>query len=204
MLDNYLRKYFVMGSQNCTRPPEVILEEALKAGITAFQYREKGTNALDGEEKLILGKKLRELCHKYRVPFFVNDNLDFALQLEADGIHVGQDDQCVAEIRIKHPNMLIGLSISNHQEFNESYIELVDYIGVGPIYQTSSKEDAKAPVGTEWISELRKEHPYLPIVGIGGITTVNANNVIKAGTNGVAIISAITQADNIYEAVQQL
>src|SRR5699024_834891 len=131
MLDNYLRKYFVMGSQNCTRPPEVVLEEALKAGITAFQYREKGEHALIGKEKVALGERLRELCDTYRVPFFVNDDLELALQLEADGIHVGQEDKCVAEIRIKHPNILIGLSINNNEEMNQSYVELVDYIGVG-------------------------------------------------------------------------
>lgn len=204
MLDNYLRKYFVMGSQDCSHPPEDILKEALQSGITAFQYREKGPAALQGKEKQLLGEKLRLLCREYRVPFFVNDDVTLAMELEADGIHVGQDDADVADLRINNPNLLIGLSISNEAELEQSPIELVDYIGAGPIFLTSSKADAKQPVGTEWIKQVRQRHPYLPIVGIGGITTENAHDVVAAGANGVAVISAISRAENIPAAVEQL
>lgn len=203
MLNQFLQKYLVMGSQDCMRPPEEVLKEALQAGITAFQYREKGNGACQGKEKQLLGEKLRLLCREYRVPFFVNDDVALAIELDADGIHVGQDDADVTEIRIKYPNLFIGLSVSNEAEVEESPLQLVDYIGAGPIFPTSSKADAKQPVGPEWITRLRQQYPYLPIVGIGGITTENASAVLAAGADGVAVISAISMADNIQAIVRQ-
>lgn len=94
-----LRKYFIMGSQNCKRDPVDILDEAIKGGITAFQFREKGTGALTGEAKLTLGKQLRAMCLNHNVPFFINDDIDLIDVLNVDGIHVGQGDMSVAEIR---------------------------------------------------------------------------------------------------------
>ncbi|MFU0790454.1 thiamine phosphate synthase [Cerasibacillus sp. JNUCC 74] len=199
-----LRKYFIMGSQNCDRDPKQILKEAIAAGITAFQYREKGTGSLTGFQKYILGKQLRDICRYYHVPFFVNDEVELAQVLEADGIHVGQDDLSPTDLRRKFPNKWIGLSISNNQELSASPIDCVDYLGVGPIFATTTKEDAKPPVGTTWISEVKQRYPNMPIVGIGGISTQNANSVIEAGADGVAVISAITRANDIQEAVVQL
>lgn len=199
-----LRKYFIMGSQNCNRDPKQILEEAIAAGITAFQYREKGTGSLTGFQKYILGKQLRDICRYYHVPFFVNDEVELAQLLEADGIHVGQDDLSPSDLRRKFPNKWIGLSISNNQELSASPIDCVDYLGVGPIFVTTTKEDAKSPVGTTWIKEVKQLYPNMPIVGIGGISTKNANSVIEAGADGVAVISAITRANDIQEAVVQL
>jgi thiamine-phosphate pyrophosphorylase len=199
-----LRKYFIMGSQNCDRDPKQILKEAIAAGITAFQYREKGTGSLTGFQKYILGKQLRDICRYYHVPFFVNDEVELAQVLEADGIHVGQDDLSPTDLRRKFPNKWIGLSISNNQELSASPIDCVDYLGVGPIFATTTKEDAKPPVGTTWIREVKQRYPNMPIVGIGGISTQNANSVIEAGADGVAVISAITRANDIQEAVVQL
>jgi thiamine-phosphate pyrophosphorylase len=204
MLDNFLRKYFMMGSQNCPRDPVAILEEALKGGITAFQFREKGVGALTGKERVVLGKQLRALCAEYQVPFFVNDDVELMEMLQADGIHVGQTDISVAALRIAFPNLLIGLSVSNETELKHSPIQLVDYVGAGPIYRSTSKDNAKDVVGLEWISFLRKKHPYLPIVGVGGVTTENAGDVLAAGANGVAVISAITMASNIKEVIERL
>lgn len=199
-----LRKYFIMGSQNCDRDPKQILKEAITAGITAFQYREKGTGSLTGFQKYILGKQLRDICRYYHIPFFVNDEVELAQVLEADGIHVGQDDLSPTDLRRKFPNKWIGLSISNNQELSTSPIVCVDYLGIGPIFATTTKEDAKAPVGTTWIKEVKQRYPNMPIVGIGGISTKNANSVIEAGADGVAVISAITRANDIQEAVAQL
>lgn len=200
----YLRKYFIMGSQNCDRDPEEILLEAIKAGITAFQFREKGKGSLDGEAKVELGKKLRELCRNYDIPFFINDDVELATTLDVDGIHVGQDDEKISNLRIKFPHLLIGLSISNEEELKKSPIHLADYVGAGPVFGTTSKDDAKAPVGTEWITFLRNKHRYLPIVGIGGINPSNARKVIKAGADGVAVISAITKSKDIFTTVNSL
>src|SRR5699024_4257079 len=126
-----LRKYFIMGSQNCSRQPEEILLEAIEAGITVFQSREKGPNSLKFNEKI----KLINL-------------------LSVDGIHVGQNDISTDKLRKKHPNLLIGLSIGNEIELKQSNLETIDYIGVGPIYSTSSKADAGHAIGTNWIEKL--------------------------------------------------
>lgn len=202
--NSYLRKYFIMGSQNCHRDPVKILREALEAGITAFQFREKGSGSLSGNEKIQLGKRLRRLCAKYDVPFFINDDVHLISLLDVDGIHVGQDDQSVEGIMEQFPNVLIGLSISNEFELAKSPIHLVDYIGAGPIFSTSTKEDAKQAVGVEWIAELRSRFPKLPIVGIGGINASNADKVIASGADGVAVISALTNAKHIAHTVSLL
>lgn len=204
VLKQQLRKYFIMGSQNCDRDPVTILEEAVQAGITAFQFREKGEGALTGEAKVELGEQLRHICKENNVLFFVNDDVDLAKQLDADGIHVGQDDMPIEEIQRALPDKLIGLSVSNKQELNNSPIALVDYIGAGSVFATTTKADAKKPVGLEWIQTLRSQFPTLAIVGIGGITTENAHAVIEAGADGVSVISAITKAKDVRSAVERL
>ncbi|MFC2947477.1 thiamine phosphate synthase [Virgibacillus sediminis] len=199
-----LRKYFIMGSQDCPRDPRVILAEAAEAGITAFQFREKGKGSLEGDEKRALGKELQHICRSHHIPFIVNDDLHLANELDADGIHIGQNDKPAEEVRRLFPDKLIGLSLSNEEELSTSPLSFVDYIGAGPVFSTSTKSDAKRPVGTEWISTLREKHPAMPIVGIGGISPANASSVIKAGADGVSVISAITRADNIASVVDCL
>lgn len=199
-----LRKYFIMGSQNCSKNPVSILKEAAEAGITAFQYREKGKDSLVGDAKLDLGLRLREVCSEHDILFIVNDNIELVEPLDADGIHVGQDDLSVDVIRELLPDKIIGLSVSNTFELEESPISFIDYLGAGPIFKTSTKTDAKLPVGTDWIKTLKKKVPHLPIVGIGGINTNNASHVIDAGADGVSFISAITTSENIKQAVDNL
>lgn len=203
-LRQQLRKYFIMGSQNCHQDPAVILKEAIGGGITAFQFREKGAGSLTGEAKVQLGKQLREICRKNGVLFFINDDVDLAEPLDVDGIHVGQDDMPVEKIREQFPDKIIGLSVSNDDEVGSSPIELVDYLGAGPVFATSSKQDAKQPVGVEWIQTLKDRYPFLPVVGIGGINTSNAHSVIEAGANGVSFISAVTETDDIAKALKKL
>lgn len=200
-----LRKYFIMGSQNCgKRDPVKILDAALAAGITTFQFREKGEGSFTGEQKRILGQKLRERCLRHHVPFIVNDDMELAESLKADGIHVGQDDTPIERVRERFPDKAIGLSVSNEQEFKNSPIQLIDYIGVGPVFPTTSKADAKETVGVEWLETLHLQYPTIPIVGIGGITVENATGVIDAGADGISVISAITEAKNIEQTVLML
>jgi thiamine-phosphate pyrophosphorylase len=192
-----------MGSQNCDRDPEDILKAAANAGITAFQFREKGEGSFIGEDKVSLGKELRAICRQYQIPFIINDDVELVNELDADGIHVGQDDHSVRELRELFPDKMIGLSVSRN-ELAASPIEFVDYVGAGDIFGTSSKDHHKSAVGLEWIMELRQQYPDLPIVGIGGINTSNAASVLEAGADGVAVISAIAKANNIKKAVDQL
>jgi len=198
-----LRKYFIMGSQNCDQDPAEILKAAAAGGITAFQFREKGDEALSGEAKMALGKELRSICREYKIPFIVNDDVALVNELEADGIHVGQGDTSVIELRELFPDKIIGLSVSRN-ELADSPLAFVDYVGAGDIFGTTSKAHDKSAVGLDWVAVLRKQYPDLPIVGIGGINTENAASVIEAGADGVSVISAIAKADNIKEAVRQL
>lgn len=204
MPKHYVRKYFIMGSQDCPEDPVKILTEAIDGGITAFQFREKGPDALTGQAKLALGKKLRVLCQQHGIPFFINDDIDLIEPLQVDGIHVGQDDTSVLTLRKKYPHIQIGLSISNEHELERSPLEAVNYVGVGPIFPTKTKVDAKQAIGLDWITHVRALQPNVPIVGIGGINTGNAANVIQAGADGVAVISVITTTTNIKEAVSLL
>src|SRR5690625_338405 len=204
MPETYLRKYFIMGSQDCVRDTVTILHEAILGGITAFKYREKVVGALIGHEKLALAKQLRQLCAQHSIPFISHDDVELVEELDVDGIHVGQDDINVAALHQLHPNIQIGLSISNEEELQKSPLQLIDYVGAGPVYPTNSKPDAKEAVGLHWVSKFRAMHPTLPIVGIGGIQSTNAAEVIHAGANGVAVISAITKATDVKRAVSLL
>ena len=198
-----LRKYFIMGSQDCKRDPAEILKAAAAGGITAFQFREKGKGALTGEAKVNLGKELRSICRQNKIPFIMNDDVELVNVLDADGIHVGQGDTSVVKLRKLFPEKIIGLSVSRN-ELADSPLEYVDYVGAGDIFGTSSKTHDKSAVGLEWIAELSSQYRNLPIVGIGGINTRNAASVIEAGADGVSVISAIAKADNIEETVKQL
>ncbi len=198
-----LRKYFVMGSQDCIRDPEETLLEAIQAGITTFQYREKGPNSLSGEAEVELGRKLRKICKDHGVLFIINDKVDLAETLDADGIHVGQGDTPVEKVREQFPDKIIGLSVTSVDEVKKSRIDLVDYVGAGPIYATQTKP-GKKPAGLAWLQDIRKLHPELPIVAIGGIKPENADTVLDAGADGLAVVTAISHSDQIKEAVHNL
>ena len=196
--------YFVMGTTNCDRDPLVILEEALKAGITFFQLREKGQGALVGDELLRFAKKCRDLCRRYNVPFIVNDHIELALKIDTDGVHVGQDDSKLSEVRTLFPQKIVGVSVHTMEELEVAIRGRADYVGIGPIYETFSKLDAKQPAGVTFLERARKAYPTFPIVAIGGISEKNAQPVLSAGADGVAVISAICGSSNIRDTVNYL
>lgn len=199
-----LAVYFIMGTANCNRDPLLILEEALKAGITFFQLREKGEGALVGDELLQFAKKCQSLCRRYNVPFIVNDHIELALEIDADGVHVGQDDSMLSEVRTLFPHKIVGVSVHTMEEMEAAISGGADYVGIGPIYETSSKLDAKRPAGVTFLEQARKAYPAFPIVGIGGISEKNAQHVLLAGADGVAVISAICGSANIRDTVIHL
>ncbi len=209
----YLTTYFIAGTQDLPTSRRTaqdlleLLEQALKAGITCFQLREKGEHALQRAKDInTLAHNCKALCKQYQVPFFVNDNVKLALDVAADGVHVGQDDMPIADvINYCDKQFMIGLSINTlEQALAAKNISAIDYLGVGPIFATASKADATATVGTALIEQIRKSGIKKPIVGIGGINTQNASAVRQAGANGVAVISAITQAKDYTSCVQEL
>ena len=200
-----LKLYFICGTTTCLgKDLYTVVEDALKGGITLFQFREKGEGALEGKEKIELAIKLQELCKKYNVPFIVNDDIELALEIDADGVHVGQDDLGVDEIRKLMPDKIIGLSIGNEEELKQSKVEYVDYVGVGPVYVTQSKDDAGGAIGYEGLELMRRFLPQMPLVAIGGIQTQHIKDVMKTNVDGVSIISAISYSDNIEKTVREM
>ncbi|WP_044737169.1 thiamine phosphate synthase [Geobacillus kaustophilus] len=189
-----LAVYFIMGSQNSERPAADVLKEALDGGVTLFQFREKGSGALKGADKEELARHLQRLCRAYGVPFIVNDDVELALAIDADGVHVGQDDEDARRVREKIGDKILGVSAHNVEEAMAAVEAGADYLGVGPIYPTSSKEDAKEAQGPDVLRRLREAGIAIPIVAIGGITAGNAKTVIEAGADGVSVISAIASA----------
>ncbi|MEV2909294.1 thiamine phosphate synthase [Paenibacillus larvae] len=204
-----LKLYLVLGSPFCRHSPEEVLQAAIRGGITLFQYREKGNGALTGNKLVELGRRLRFICRENGIPFIVNDDLELALELDAEGLHVGQEDAekaGVAELRCRlGPSRILGVSAHNVEEAEAAVRDGADYLGVGPMYTTSSKADACEVQGPSLIRRLRGEGIFMPIVGIGGITASRSGDVIRAGADGVAVISSITgSADPEKEAGQIL
>lgn len=203
-LRQLLKVYFIMGSVNCRKTPAKVLSEAIAGGVTMFQYREKGTGALTSEARFNLGRRLQKICSANGVPFIVNDDIDLAIALDADGIHVGQEDLCALAIRqLLGDHKIIGVSAHSLAEARQAIADGADYLGIGPIYPTSSKDDARAVQGTKIIEDLRNSGITIPLVGIGGITEHNAAPVIAAGADGISIISAIAGAEDTEEAAKR-
>jgi len=198
--------YFIMGTVNLAgRDPLYVLEEALKGGVTSFQLREKGPGALTGDELKAFALTCQQLCEQYSVPFIVNDDINLAIEVGADGIHIGQEDGYISAVRDKvGPDMLIGVSTHNVAEAIAAADAGADYIGLGPVYETQSKTDTQPVIGLETIREVASLLPGLPIVAIGGISERRANAIIKAGASGVAVISAILGEEDPREAASRL
>ena len=203
-LRSILRVYFIAGSPNCTKNLKEVLQEAIVGGITLFQFREKGNGALTGEAKFMLANELQQICRMHGVPFIVNDDVELAMRLDADGVHIGQEDEPVEAVRSKIGDKILGVSAHTLDEVQAAIEQGADYLGIGPIFPTSTKKDAKPVQGTTFIRELRRKGIDIPLVGIGGINLENASVVMEAGADGVSVITAISLATNIHEAAKQL
>lgn len=203
MASSLFSLYLIAGSSDCPQGELLrIVDEALASGVTCFQFREKGPKATRAQEKEQLAHQLKAICHRYQVPFIINDDVDLALVVAADGIHLGQGDLPVAQARQLFPDKLIGLSISSWEEYLAAPLEVVDYIGVGPVFPTPSKADASPVVGLDLIKRIRQNQPPVPVVAIGGIGSDRARAVYQAGADGLAVISALTGATQVSKAVQ--
>ncbi len=197
--------YFIMGSQNTQSDPITVVKQAIEGGITCFQYREKGTGSKTGEERVQLAQTLRDICKDNNIPFIVNDDVELGLIVEADGFHIGQGDVPLKEVKRKiPPHMVVGVSTSTVEESMQAMEDGADYIGVGPIYRTDSKEDAIAPIHLTGLKEIKEAVPSMPIVAISGINEANARKVMEAGADGISLISAISQADDVVQTTKNL
>lgn len=204
IMRRHLQMYLVVGSVNCLAEPSRVVQEALAGGTTMIQFREKGRSALTGVPMLELARQLQDLCHHAGIPFIVNDDVELALELNADGVHIGQDDESADSVRARIGNRILGVSAHTIEEARRAILQGADYLGVGPIYPTISKDDAHAVQGPAILYEMRKAGIDLPIVGIGGITIDRVKEVVSAGADGVAVISAVTQAEQIRVAAEGL
>lgn len=201
-----LQLYFVAGTTNVGDKNLLdVLQAALKGGITAFQLREKGEGALEGDALKVLAEQCFQLCKEYNVPFIVNDDVELALEIGADGVHIGQEDGVVSEVRAKiGPDKILGVSTHTVTEALTASDAGANYVGAGTLFATKSKSNAGEPLGPELVRHIVKELPGLPIVGIGGITERKAGTVIREGASGVAVISAITNAEDVEEATRAI
>ncbi|ACK71312.1 thiamine-phosphate pyrophosphorylase [Gloeothece citriformis PCC 7424] len=168
-----------------------VVESALSAGLTLVQYRDKQTDDLI---RLSIAHKLCQLCHEYGALFIVNDRVDIALAVNADGVHLGQQDIPISLARgMLGSQKIIGRSTTNPQEMQQAIAQGADYIGVGPVYETPTKA-GKAAAGLDYVRYAAKHSP-IPWFAIGGIDTSNLKDVLMAGAQRVSIVRAIMQAE---------
>ena len=175
-------------------------EEALIGGATFVQLREK---QLDEEQFLKEAKALKELCRRYRVPFVINDNVEIALAMDADGVHVGQSDMEAGDVRaMLGPDKIIGVSAQTVEQAVLSQKRGADYMGVGAVFPTGSKDDAE-DVSLETLRAICRA-VTIPVVAIGGISAGNIGLLSGTGICGVAVISALFAQPDIRKAAQKL
>lgn len=176
------------------------VEAALKGGATCVQLREK---ELHEEAFLQEAIEIAALCKRYRVPFFINDNVDIAIRCHADGVHVGQEDMQAAQVRQKvGPNMMIGVSVHSVAEALEAVHNGADCLGAGAVFATSTKTDVQT-MPRETLRAIC-EAVEIPVVAIGGINKDNISQLAGSGVDGVALVSAIFGAEDIEGACRQL
>ena len=175
------------------------MEAALRGGVTLVQYRDKTQESRILYERAL---KMKALCDKYNVPMLVDDRADIAFAVGASGVHVGQSD-LPAEVarRMLGADAIIGVSAHNAEEALAAEAAGADYLGCGAVYPTGTKKDTSV-IGVEGLKAIRAV-TKMPFVGIGGVTLANYSDVLNAGADGAAIVSAILSADDIESTVQK-
>lgn len=194
--------YFVTDRGLCgTRPVADVVLAAIRGGAACVQLREKnaGTRAFVDEARMI-----KEMMAPFRVPLIINDRLDVALAVGADGVHLGQDDMPydIAR-RLLGPDAIIGLSVETWADVERAERLAVDYLGVSPVFATPTKTDTKAPWGIDGVARIRAFSRH-PLVAIGGLNASNAAAVVTAGADGVAVVSAICASPDPAAAAREL
>lgn len=183
------------------RPLDDLVAAAIRGGATVIQLRDKAWPA-----RLLLeaGRRLMEITRPAGVLLIVNDRVDVALALDADGVHVGPDDIPVAEARrILGPRKIVGASAATVGEARQAEADGADYVGVGSLFPTASKPDAGEAIGPAALRPI-KAAVAIPVVAIGGITHANAADAIRAGADGIAVISAVMAAEDVAGAARRI
>jgi thiamine-phosphate pyrophosphorylase len=189
--------YFVTDSRLSKWGTLSDVEKAIRAGCSIVQYREKYA---DTRQMISEVKRIKQLCSD-RALFLINDRVDVALAIDADGVHIGQDDMPYEYARkILGPEKIIGVTVHDVNEAVAAEKGGADYVGLSPIFVTSTKEDAGNACGVSMVAKVR-ESIHLPIVAIGGIIKANVADVICAGADAVCAISAVVASDDVYREV---
>lgn len=178
------------------------VRRAVEGGVTIVQYR---SEKLSHEEQRREVLPLQEYLHSVNIPLIINDNVQLAVEIDADGIHIGQDDMPVPEARaLIGADKILGLTVTTQEQMAAVDTELVDYLGCGPVFPTITKDDAPPPMGVEGWAELARMSP-LPIVAIGGLNKERTAAIRATGlAAGVAVVSYICAAENPTQAAQEL
>jgi len=178
-----------------------VAQAAIEGGASLIQFREK---EMTTRELVETARRLKELTSQQGVPFIVNDRLDVALAVDAEGVHVGQNDMPAALARqLIGPKKILGVSASTVEEALQAEREGADYISASPVFTTPTKPDAPPPTGLEGLRAI-VEAVNIPVIAIGGINEKNVTEVMEAGAAGVAVISAVVSAPDITEAAHRL
>ena len=195
--------YLVLDPDLCGGAEGMVRTARLAAenGATVVQLRAPNWKK---RQWLATARELKSVLKPFGVPLIINDHIDIALAVDADGVHVGQDDMPVADVRrLIGPDKWLGLSVTNAAQMAEVPYELVDYLGIGPVYPTGTKSDAAPVVGVSAFAKLVAES-RLPVVGIGGIQVGNCLPLVQAGAKGVAVVSAICGQEDPVRATKVL
>jgi thiamine-phosphate pyrophosphorylase len=199
-----LATYLITDTRLCgARGVEEVVRLAVAGGVSLVQLRDPDAKTGPLVEQ---ARALLALLRPAGIPLIINDRVDVALAVEADGVHVGQRDMAVADVRaLVGTQRIVGLSISSLAELEGSAgaLAAVDYVGVGPVFATQTKPDAAPPMGADGLAAVVARSP-LPVVAIGGLTRANAAQVIRAGARGVAVVSEICCAPDPTLVTRQL
>lgn len=178
-----------------------VVSKAVAGGVTMVQLREKDLGSKDFIDEAIA---LKAALEGTGVPLVINDRVDVAMAAGADGVHIGQSDMPYAMARhLLGPDAIIGLSVENMDQVREAEALDVDYIGVSPVFSTPTKTDTAAPFGLAGLSEAARISSH-PVVAIGGLNESNIADVLRAGADGIALVSAIIGAEDPREAASKL
>lgn len=176
------------------------VEKAILGGVTMVQLREKN---IDNDSFIELAKKVKQVCNKYKVPFIINDNLEVALAVDSDGIHIGQDDLPASLVRQKiGPDKILGVSAHNLDEAIAAKKAGATYLGAGAMFSTTTKDNT-TNLSIEQLQAITK-NVDIPVVAIGGINYDNCLSLKNCNLAGIAVVSAIMAATNINEAASNL
>lgn len=177
------------------------IEESILGGVTIIQLREKTASK---DEFLKLAKEVKGITDKYSIPLIINDNVEIAKAIDADGVHLGQSDEELTRAReILGDRKIIGISVGNVEEAKLAEKNGADYLGIGAVFYTDSKKDINEPMGIAGLKRIVKS-VNIPNVAIGGIHLSNVKEVMETGTDGIAVISEILGKKNIREATVNL